>query len=99
MLKAINNGNLLTWIGLNNQQLLKHMPPSIATALGHMDQEMKKLQYKKHIKPEVEVEEDSHFYPDAESVKTHELCATIITFNIKIKGFSDLTGAFPHKPI
>ena len=28
---------------------------------------------------------------------THELCATIIPFNIKIKGFSDLTGIFPHK--
>ena len=28
---------------------------------------------------------------------THELYKTIITFNIKRKGFSDLTGAFPHK--
>ena len=25
------------------------------------------------------------------------MCATIIPFNMKIKGFSDLTGAFPHK--
>ena len=30
---------------------------------------------------------------------THELCATIIPFNIKRKGFTDLTGAFPHKSI
>ena len=26
-LKAINNGNYLTWPGLNNQQLLNHPPP------------------------------------------------------------------------
>ena len=36
-------GNFLTWPGLNNQQLLKHIPPSIETALGHMDQDRKNL--------------------------------------------------------
>ena len=30
-------------------------------------------------------------------MNTHELCAIIIPFNIKRKGFSNLTGAFPHK--
>ena len=30
-------------------------------------------------------------------MKTHELCATIIPFNIKRTCFSDLTDAFPHK--
>ena len=30
-------------------------------------------------------------------MKTHELCSKIIPFNTKIKGFSDITGAFPHK--
>ena len=49
------------------------------------------------MKSEVEFEEDSDFYPDAESVKNHELCATVIPFNIKRKGLSDLTGVFPHK--
>ena len=45
----------------------------------------------------MEVEEDRDFYPDAESVKTDELCSTIIPFNIKRKVFIDITGAFPHK--
>ena len=40
-LKAINNGNFLTWPGLNNQQLLKHLSPSIATDPGYMYQEIK----------------------------------------------------------
>ena len=30
-------------------------------------------------------------------MNTHELCATIIHLNINRKGFSYLTGAFPHK--
>ena len=30
-------------------------------------------------------------------MNTHELCATITPFNLKRKGFSDITGAFPHK--
>ena len=55
LLNAINNGNFLTWPGLNNEQLLKHLPPRIETALGHMDQERKNLQSTKPVKSEVEV--------------------------------------------
>ena len=96
-LKTIKNGNFLTWPGLNNQKLLKHLPPIIATSLGNIDQELKNLQSTKIVKSEVEVEEGSDFYLDTESGNAHELCATIIPFNIKRKGFSDLTGALPHK--
>ena len=61
-----------------------------------MDQERKNLQSTKHVKSEVEVEEDRNYYPDSEKAKTHELCATITPLNPKRKGFSDLTGALPH---
>ena len=47
--------------GLNNQQLLEHLPPSIETALGHLDQEIKNRQSTKSVKSEMEVEEDSNF--------------------------------------
>ena len=57
----------------------------------------KNLQSIKHVKSEAEVEEDSNFYLDAETVKTHELCTTIIPINLKRKGFSDLTGFSPYK--
>ena len=30
-------------------------------------------------------------------MKTHELCKTIVPFNLNIKVFSYLSGAFPHK--
>ena len=40
-LKAIKNGNFITWPVLNNQQLVEYLPPSITTALGHMEKERK----------------------------------------------------------
>ena len=44
------NGNFLTWPGLNNQHFMKHIPSSIVTFLGHMDQERKNLQSTKQVK-------------------------------------------------
>ena len=38
-LETINNGNFLTWPGLNNPIILKHLLPIIATALGNIHQE------------------------------------------------------------
>ena len=45
----------------------------------------------------MEVEEDSDFYPEAETVTTNELCAAMISLNIKREGCSYLTGALSHK--
>ena len=46
---------------------------------------------------ELEIEENSDFYTEKEKMKTHELCATIFRFSMKIKGFINLTGTIPHK--
>ena len=62
-----------------------------------MDQDRKNLQSTKHAKSELGVEEDIKFYPDVKTVKTHVLCATITPFNIKRKGFIDITGNVQHK--
>ena len=90
-LKAIKNGNFLTWPGLNNQTLLKYLPPSISTTLKHLDKDLKNLQLTKQVKYELEIEEDKYFYPDIDTVKTHEFCTTIIPLNNNKKGFSGLT--------
>ena len=39
-------GKFLTWTGINNKQLLKHICTSIATSLGYLDQECKNFQLK-----------------------------------------------------
>ena len=41
VLTAKKNGKFLSSPGLNNQHLLKHIPPRIATSRGHMDLERK----------------------------------------------------------
>jgi hypothetical protein len=38
-LQAIRNGHFTTWPGLTHNNLSKLLPPSIATALGHLDQQ------------------------------------------------------------
>ena len=57
-LKVINIGDLLTGPGLNKQQLLKHLPTSIATALGNMNRECTNLQPTNQVKSEWDIEED-----------------------------------------
>ena len=78
----IKNGKFLTWTGLNNQKLIKHIPISIETALGNLDMDQKNLQLTKQVKYELEIEENILF-PVMNTEKTHEVCATIIPFNTK----------------
>ena len=55
-LRAIKNEKFLTLTGLNNQKLLKYLPPSIVTALGHLGQERKNLQSKNQVKYGLEID-------------------------------------------
>ena len=50
-IKAINNGNFLTWPGLNASLIKKQLPKSLATAQGHLNQERKNLQSTKAATP------------------------------------------------
>ena len=43
LLRAIRLGHLITFPGLTTKLISKHLTPSIATALGHQDQEQKNL--------------------------------------------------------
>ena len=36
-IKAVKNGNFITWPGLTTSAISKHLHPSIATAKGHLD--------------------------------------------------------------
>ena len=49
--RAINNGNFLTWPGLNIPNITRFLPASIAAALGHIDQERANLQSTKLTVP------------------------------------------------
>ena len=52
----MNNGNFITWTVINKRTLLKHLPLSIETSLGHLDQELKNLQAMKPVNFKFEIE-------------------------------------------
>ena len=46
---AIDNGNFLTWPGIDDATIKKCLSETMNTAKGHLDQEMKNLQSTKNI--------------------------------------------------
>ena len=105
-LRAINNGNLLTWPGLNITDITRFLPAFIATALGHLDQERANLKSTKSTVPTIQLlpsinptmsSEDEDFAPTISNTKTFDVCGTIIPFVETRTGYHELTGAFPHK--
>jgi hypothetical protein len=94
--KAIRNGNFITWPGIDSLSINKHLPPSIASAKGHLDQERKNLQ---STKPVLVPAENDEFppSPDTPNIKAFAAGATLIPFTAKNTAYHDLTGRFPHR--
>ena len=44
MSESIKNNHLITWPGLSDKLMTKHLPPSLATAKGHQNQEHQGIQ-------------------------------------------------------
>jgi hypothetical protein len=94
-IKAVRNGNFITWPGLDAKLIHKHLPDSIATAKGHLDQEQQNLQSTKE--PTVSTSDEDFFPTSPEpTVTTNECCAVLFPFVPKHVGYTDLTGRFPH---
>jgi hypothetical protein len=98
-IKAINNNNFLTWPGLTAKLIKKHLPPSIATATGHIRQEYSGLQSTKppSQQPTAMAATITEQTTINQSIpKTKDTIAMIIE-NDTTKGYLDLTGRFPYK--
>ena len=86
--------NLITWPGLDAHTISKHLPHSIATLKGHLNQGQKHLQSMK-IKIE---QDDGNYFPAVETNNTtthHDCCTIIEPFNKTHKVYTNLTGQFP----
>ena len=110
--KAIKNGNFHSWPGLQDLALYKHMKRTMATSMGHLDQEQQGLQSTKSYKdallqpstskhqPLQTLDNDilNDFFPSSPSPisKSYDCVAQLIPFTQEKKGFMDLTGRFPH---
>jgi hypothetical protein len=96
--QAIKNGNFIMWPGINSLSIDAHLPKSIASAKGHLDQERKNLQSTRLPAPAVSDEADTIFpSPDTPNIKTYSACAQIVPFVPKRTACHDLTGRFPHR--
>jgi hypothetical protein len=94
-IKAVRNGNFITWPGLDTKLIHKYLPDSIATAKGHLDQEQQNLQSTKE--PTIPTLDEDFFPTSPEpTTTTNECCAVLFPFVPKHVGYTDLTGRFPH---
>jgi hypothetical protein len=101
LIRAIRRGHLTTWPGLTTQLISKHLPKSIATTLGHQDQEAKNIRStknttQKNIFPVDEKEMLEDLSPSLEP-RTHQLCAMLFDKSEILTSYSDQTGRF-HIP-
>ena len=91
-LKAIKNGNFISWPGLTTENVTKYLQMTIPTALGHMKQERQNLQSTKQI------DMDADFFPPPElpNQKRHEIFVQLTPFQATDKAYGDITGRFPY---
>ena len=74
----------------------KHLPKSMATAIGHLDQERKNLQSTK-LQIKLDDSNSDHFpKQDKSNKKTYQAAALLFPFNATSKAYGDITGHFPY---
>jgi hypothetical protein len=95
--RAIQNGNFITWPGIDSISVDKHLPKSIASTKSHLDQERKNLQSTKPVTETTDTNDSFFPDPDIPNVKTFSACAAIVPFVAKNRAYHDLTGRFPHR--
>jgi hypothetical protein len=100
--KAIRNGNFITWPGIDDLSIDLHLPKSIASAKGHLNQERKNLQSTRVPLPAQDQNNDQSedtFFPvsDSPNLKSFAAIAMIVPFTAKNTAYHDLTGRFPHR--
>jgi hypothetical protein len=87
MLQAVKEGHLITWPGLTEDAINKHLKLTPATAMGHMNQRRQKI--RSTWKAQIEKQKS----PDTDlGTKTHLVYAVVVDQG---QLYTDLTGKFP----
>jgi hypothetical protein len=87
MLQAVKNGHLITWPGLTEAAINKHLKLTPATAMGHMNQR------RQNIRSTSKAPIDKQQPPDTDlGTKTHLMYAVVVDQG---QLYTDLTGKFP----
>jgi hypothetical protein len=87
MLQAVKDGHLITWPGLTDDDINKHLKLTPATAMGHMNQR------RRNIRSTSKAPIEKQPTPDTDlGTKTHLVYAVLVNQG---QLYTDLTGKFP----
>jgi hypothetical protein len=91
-IRAIEQGHFATWPGLSANLVRKHLPKSIATVKGHLNQQRQNI---RSTKPPPTIEPITDLNPpsDSPNARSHHVYAA--TSEITGQIATDLTGRFP----
>jgi hypothetical protein len=87
MLQAVNDGHLITWPGLTEDTINKHLKLTPATAMGHMNQRRHNIRSTSNAPSEKQQSQDTYL-----GTKTHLVYAVIVDQG---QLYTDLTGKLP----
>jgi hypothetical protein len=96
-LQAAKNGDLATWPDMTPENFTKHLPKSIATALGHLYQQHKNVRSTKPKPPPTTKptpESDSQPTSENPNKRTHQVFSAIVDAGTG-KIYTNQTGKFP----
>jgi hypothetical protein len=91
LLQAVNNFHLITWPGLTEQAINKHLKMTPATTMGHMHQLHQKIRSTSKVSITSDIEDEA-VTPAGFGSKTHLVYAVVIDQG---QLYTDLTGRFP----
>ena len=100
LLRAIRRGHLTTFPGLTTQLISKHLPKSLATSLGHQDQEAKNIRSTRLLPLPVltsDLDLDVDVAPHPAEPRSHQIAVLLLDNQPLLKSYSDQTGRF-HVP-
>jgi hypothetical protein len=87
MLQAVKDGHLITWPGLTEDAINKHLKLTPATSMGHMNQQ------RQNIRSTSKAPTEKQQPPDTDlGTKTHLVYAVVVDQG---QLYTDLTGKFP----
>jgi hypothetical protein len=91
LLQADKNGHLVTWPGLTEKAINKHLKLTPATTMGHMNQSRQNIRSTSKTPITSDIE-DVTATPEALGTKTHLVYAVLVDQG---QLYTDLTGKFP----
>jgi hypothetical protein len=92
LLHAVKQGNLITWPGLTEEAIHKHLKMTPATAMGHINQKRQNIRSTSKIVEVTSDLEDVSVTPVGTGEKTNLVYAVVIDQGHL---YTDLTGRFP----